>query len=66
MDLIHLIIILAVLGFALWLLLTYVPMPEPIKKVIIAVTVLALIIIVLQFAGIGTGLTMGHHIGPCR
>lgn len=65
MDIIHLIIVLAVLGFALWLLLTYVPMPDPIKKVIIAVVVLALILVVLEFAGIGTGLSFGHHLGPC-
>ena len=65
MDIIHLIIVLAVLGFALWLLLTYVPMPDPIKKVIIGITALALIVLVLQFAGFGTGLNFGHHVGPC-
>jgi uncharacterized membrane protein len=65
MDIIHLIIVLAVLGFALWLLLTYVPMPDPIKKVIIAIVVLALILVVLDFGGIGTGLSLGHHVGPC-
>jgi len=59
MDVIHLVIILAVLGFALWLLLTYVPMPAPFKTVIIAIVALALIIAVLDFAGIGS-YRIGH------
>jgi len=53
MDVVHLVIVLAVLGFALWLLLNYVPMPAPFKQVIIAIVALALIIAVLDFAGVG-------------
>lgn len=67
MDIIHLIIVLAVVGFALYLLLAYVPMPDPIKKVIIAIVVLVLIVFVLQFAGIGGsfGSWGSHRLGPC-
>lgn len=65
MDIIHLIIVLAVIGFALWILLTYVPMPDPFKKVIIAIVALALILVVLEFVGVDTGLNFGHRIGPC-
>lgn len=59
MTLINLIIVLAVLGFALFLILQYIPMPEPVKKVIIAVAVLALVVLVLQFAGVGD-FNIGH------
>jgi hypothetical protein len=45
------ILALAVLGFCLWLLLTYVPMPAPVKTVIIALVVICLIVWVLDWAG---------------
>lgn len=58
MDLISLIITLAVVGFALWLLLTYIPMPDPVKKVIVAVVVLVLVVWLLQAFGV-TRLNVG-------
>ena len=45
------IIVIAFLGFCLWLLLTYVPMPAPVKTVIIALVVICLIVWVLDWAG---------------
>lgn len=64
MTLINLIIVLAVLGFALWLLLTYLPMAEPIKRVIIGIAVLALIVLLLQMVG-GDGSFHIGHMGAC-
>lgn len=52
MSIIGLVLLLAVLGFLLWLLLTYVPMPAPVKTVIIAVVVIALVLFVLDATGI--------------
>jgi hypothetical protein len=42
---------LVVIGFLLWLVLTYIPMPDPFKKVIIAVAVLFLVLLVLRMFG---------------
>ena len=52
MSLISLIIALALVGFILWMVLTYVPMPDPFKKVIIVIVVLVLILYLLQAFGI--------------
>lgn len=42
---------LAIFGFILWLIVTYIPMPEPIRTIIIAVAVIALILWLLQGVG---------------
>lgn len=55
---IHLIIVLAVVGFALWILLNYVPMPSPFKQVIIAIVALVFCLYVLQAVGVNTGTTL--------
>lgn len=52
MDLISLIIVLAVVGFVLWLVITYIPMPQPVKTVIIAIAVLILVIWLLRSIGL--------------
>lgn len=51
MSIISLMVGLAIFGFALWLVTTYIPMAEPIRRIIIAVAVLFLILWLLQ--GIG-------------
>lgn len=48
MGLISLILLLAVVGFVVWLVITYIPMPEPMKKVIVVLVVIVLILYVLQ------------------
>jgi hypothetical protein len=53
-----LILQLALVGFLAWLVLTYIPMPDPIKKVIIVVIVIALILYVLRIFGLGSLLSM--------
>lgn len=53
MNVIMLLIILAVVGFAAWLLIRFVPMPAPIRTVIIIAAVLIdVLILVNAFGGI--------------
>ena len=52
MSLIALIVTLAVVGLIVWLVVTYIPMPEPFKTVIVAVAVLVLLLWVLQQLGV--------------
>lgn len=54
MDLIHLVIALAVIGVILYLIQTYLPMPQPIKIVITVLIVIFACVILLDFAGIGS------------
>lgn len=58
MDLIDIIVKLAVIGFVLYLIIAYVPMPAPFKTVIIAIIAIALAIFVLHSAGIGGGTSL--------
>jgi len=44
MMLITLIVTLAIVGFVLWLVVTYVPMPEPFKRALVVIVVLVLVI----------------------
>lgn len=44
MDLLTLLIVVALVGFVLWLVVTYIPMPPPFKQVIIVVAVIILIV----------------------
>lgn len=53
MGLIELLIIFAVIGFCAWLVLTYIPMPQPMKRVLVVVLVIALLVFVLHLFGIG-------------
>ena len=52
MSLISLVITLAVVGFLLWLLTTYVPMDATIKKIIVAVVVIAVCLWLLSALGL--------------
>lgn len=56
MPIIQLIIILAVIGFLLWLLTTYVPMEPLIKRIIVIVVVFAVVIWLLNVFGLLNGL----------
>jgi hypothetical protein len=44
MDILTFIVVLVVVGFVLWLLTTYVPMPEPYKRAVIVIVVLLIVI----------------------
>lgn len=51
MGLIEFIILVAILGVIIWLITTYIPMPEPFKIVIIFVAVLVVILVLLRALG---------------
>ena len=41
----------ALVGFLVWLILNYIPMPEPFGKVLVVVVVIVLILYLLQMFG---------------
>jgi hypothetical protein len=49
MSILGLILALAVIGFVLWLILTFIPMPQPIKTIIVAVVCILLVIWLLSW-----------------
>lgn len=56
MGLIYIVVVIAILGLIVWLITTYIPMPEPFKMVIYVVCVIVLLLWLLQFLG---GATVG-------
>jgi hypothetical protein len=48
MDLITLILVLALIGFCLWLVTTYVPMPGPMKQAIIVLVVIVIVLWIVR------------------
>lgn len=54
MDLLTLVIVLALIGFCLWLVITYIPMPPPMKQVIVVLVVVVLVLWIVR-AVIGGG-----------
>lgn len=59
MDLISLLIAVVVIGFVLWMVFTYVPMPAPMKNALMVVVVLVLAIWLLSAFGL-THLRIGR------
>lgn len=61
MPLIQLIIIIAVVGVLLWLVTTYIPMEANIKRILVAVVVIALVLWLLNVFGLFDmgGITVG-------
>ena len=62
MPLIHVILILVVVGFALWAINTYIPMAKPVKTILNIVVVVALCMWLLQVFGVIGG-SSGIKIG---
>ena len=60
MPLIHLIIILALVGLALWAANTYIPMQTTIKRIMNVVVIIAVIIWLLSVFGIIGNLNAVH------
>ncbi len=54
-GLIHLIVVIAAVGLIVWLITTYIPMPDVFKKVIYVVCAIALIILLLKILLGATG-----------
>lgn len=48
MGLIELLVVLAIVGVIVWLLTTYVPMPSPIRTVIVVIAALACLLYALR------------------
>lgn len=53
MGLLELVLTLAVVGFVVWLITTYIPMPQPIKVAIIVLVVVVMIFVIMRAFGIG-------------
>lgn len=63
MPLIEIVIVLIVVGVILWLINTYIPMAGPIKSLLNAVVVIALVVWILEVAGLWhyvTNIRVGH------
>lgn len=56
MSLVSLVVLIAVLGFLLWAILTYVPMPPVFQKLLVGTVALALVLYLLQIFGLLSGL----------
>lgn len=50
---IALILTLALVGFLVYLIITYIPMPPPFKNVIIVIVVVLLVLYLLRVLGVG-------------
>jgi hypothetical protein len=50
---IHLLLALAVIGFLVWALVTYVPMPDLFKRAIIVIVVILVVLWILSLLGVG-------------
>lgn len=52
MSLIHVLLVLVAIGVIMWLVITYLPLPDRWKKVIIAIAVICVILWLLQVTGL--------------
>jgi hypothetical protein len=46
-----LLLTLAVFGFVVWLIVTYIPMPAPVRNVIVVIAVIILLLWFIRYAG---------------
>lgn len=63
MPLIPLIVALVIIGVALWLINTYIPMDQKIKTILNIVIVVVVCLWLLQVFGLMTGMN-GYRVGP--
>lgn len=54
-SLIGIVLLIALIGLVVWLLTTYIPMPEQIKQLIIIFTVIVILLWLLQQFGLISG-----------
>jgi hypothetical protein len=59
LGLISIVLVLAVIGFVVYLITTYIPMPAPFAQVIVVVVVIVCVLWVLS-------LLMGHSVVPFK
>lgn len=62
-SLLSIVLVLALIGFILWLILTYIPMPAPFKSVITVVVVILLVIWLISATGLLSSSTPIFHRG---
>ena len=53
MDVLALLVSLAVIGFALWVIVTLVPMPEPYRRILVGLVVLIVLVWFLRMLSPG-------------
>jgi hypothetical protein len=61
MSLIGLVLTLAIVGFILWLIVTYIPMPAPFKQIILVVVIIVVLLWLLSQFGV-----LGSFTAPIR
>ena len=66
MEIIQIIVVLVVIGVLLWLVNTYIPMDEQIKKILNAVVVIALVLWLLVWVLGLVGLVPARQLFPMR
>jgi len=59
-SLVSVLLVLALIGFLVYLIITYIPMPEPFKQVIIVAVV---ILLILWLVGIVSGHAVPFRVG---
>ena len=59
---IGIILTLAIVGFILWLILTYIPMPDLFKKIIMVIVAILLILWLINVLGV-SDMPMWHYHG---
>ena len=65
MSLISLVVVLMVVGVLMWLVNSYIPMAQPIKTILNAVVVIAVVLWLLNVFGLFSGLG-NIRVGPVR
>lgn len=55
MTILGLLLIIALIGLATWLLTTYVPMNPPIQKLVVAAAIIIIVLIIMQAIGLLSG-----------
>ena len=51
-SLLTLILTLAIIGFVVWIIVTYIPMPDVIKRVLIAIVAIVMLLWLLRYLGV--------------
>lgn len=65
MPLVTLLVLIAVIGVAVWLLTTYVPMPQPFKTAILVIAIVVVFLMVLNAFGLLDSL-YSVRVGPAH
>jgi len=61
MPLLYVILWIAVIGVVVWALATYIPMPDPIKKLLVIVAVVGIVLWLVSMFAPGGGPWIGRH-----